>query len=51
MDDRRKIYVFIPRVDSHFPRDRRQWMDRRQHHGFTRILFADLTDLWNRFRT
>jgi hypothetical protein len=48
MEDRRKIYVYVPLVEAHVPRDRRTWSDRREHQGFTRILFADVADLWSR---
>jgi hypothetical protein len=51
MQDRRKIYIHVPQVEAHAPRDRRSWSDRRQHPRFARILFADVVDLWNRLRS
>lgn len=50
MRDRRFIYVYIPRAGNRYLPDRREWRERRQHTGVTRILFADIVELWTRFR-
>ena len=50
MSDRRRIQV--RRAGAGFQPDRRVlWMDRRQHHGFFRFLYIDLSDLWRRCRS
>jgi len=50
MSDRRYQYVYVPPTGNELFRDRRRWTERRQHRGFARILFINLTELWYRFR-
>jgi hypothetical protein len=52
MSDRRRVHVKRSGSGTGLLPDRRiRWMDRRQHHGLTRILFMGLDSLWYLLRT